>query len=166
MLKSGETCKNNDHTCLFHCINTCRVPWTMFEHEAVRLPQDLANVNAWKNMCDPYIITGITIFIFFSFGEAYQWPYPMLTMVFNIAAFHCYPFQVQMTFRTKTANNIVDRHINWDDIRCLFPFRNWTICLWTIQPSFIWDCSLGHSPCSNARHISFWPVNSFSLQYP
>ena len=23
---------NNNHTCLFHCINTCWVPWTMFEH--------------------------------------------------------------------------------------------------------------------------------------
>ena len=34
MLKSGNICKNNDHTCLFHCINTCRVPRTMFEHSA------------------------------------------------------------------------------------------------------------------------------------
>ena len=28
MLKSGKICNNNDHTCLFHCINTCRVPRT------------------------------------------------------------------------------------------------------------------------------------------
>ena len=34
MLKSGKICKNNDHTCLFHCINTCRVPRTMFENSA------------------------------------------------------------------------------------------------------------------------------------
>ena len=36
MLKSGKICKNrpNDHTCLFHCIITCRVPRTMFEHLA------------------------------------------------------------------------------------------------------------------------------------
>ena len=34
MLKSGKICKNNDHTCLFHCINTCWVPRTMFEHSA------------------------------------------------------------------------------------------------------------------------------------
>ena len=34
MLKSGKICKKNDHTCLFHCINTCRVPRTMFEHSA------------------------------------------------------------------------------------------------------------------------------------
>ena len=33
-LKSGKICKNNDHTCLFHCINICRVPRTMFEHSA------------------------------------------------------------------------------------------------------------------------------------
>ena len=34
MLKSGKIFKNNDHTCLFHCINTCGVPWMMFEHSA------------------------------------------------------------------------------------------------------------------------------------
>ena len=34
MLKSGRICKNNDHTCLFHCINTYGVPRTMIEHEA------------------------------------------------------------------------------------------------------------------------------------
>ena len=34
MLKSGKICKNNDHTCLFQCINTCRVPRTMFENSA------------------------------------------------------------------------------------------------------------------------------------
>ena len=34
MLKSDKICKNNDHTCLFHCINTCRVPRTMFKHSA------------------------------------------------------------------------------------------------------------------------------------
>ena len=30
------------HTCLFHCINTCRVPRTMFEHGLVfkKLPRD------------------------------------------------------------------------------------------------------------------------------
>ena len=32
MLKSCKICKNNDHTCLFHCTNTCLVPRTMFEH--------------------------------------------------------------------------------------------------------------------------------------
>ena len=35
-LEYGKICKNNDHTCLFHCINTCRVPRKMFEHEADR----------------------------------------------------------------------------------------------------------------------------------
>ena len=35
VLNSGKICKNNDHTCLFHCINTtCRVPRTMFEYLA------------------------------------------------------------------------------------------------------------------------------------
>ena len=34
MLKSGKICKKNDHTCLFYCINTCRVPRAMFEHSA------------------------------------------------------------------------------------------------------------------------------------
>ena len=34
-LKSGKICKNNDHTCLLHYINTCQVPRTMFEHLAL-----------------------------------------------------------------------------------------------------------------------------------
>ena len=38
----GKICKNLDHTCLFHCINTCQVPREMFEHSACRP----ANVNA------------------------------------------------------------------------------------------------------------------------
>ena len=57
-LKSGQICKNNDHTCLFHCINTRWVPCTMFEHLAQRLrvqatSSDPANVNACTHMCDP-----------------------------------------------------------------------------------------------------------------
>ena len=35
-LKSGKICKNNHHTCLFICINTCQVPWTMFENSVLR----------------------------------------------------------------------------------------------------------------------------------
>ena len=35
-LEKGKICKNYDHTCLFHCINTCRVPREMFEHSAYR----------------------------------------------------------------------------------------------------------------------------------
>ena len=46
-LKSGKICKNNDHTCLFHCITNCRVTWTMFEHKAFvqTSSSDPANVN-------------------------------------------------------------------------------------------------------------------------
>ena len=29
-----KICKNKDHTCLFHCINTCRFPRMMFEDSA------------------------------------------------------------------------------------------------------------------------------------
>ena len=52
-------CKNNDHTCLFHCINTCRVPRMMLNTGPISLvfkqhPRDPTNVNALKNMCDPY----------------------------------------------------------------------------------------------------------------
>ena len=31
---SGKICMNNDHTCLFHCIDTCRVPRTIMEQSA------------------------------------------------------------------------------------------------------------------------------------
>ena len=44
---------------MFHCINTCRVPRMMLNTRPIGLvfkqhPRDPANVNAWKNMCDPY----------------------------------------------------------------------------------------------------------------
>ena len=46
---------------VFQCINIRQVPWEVlktavsglgFQH----LPQDLANINAWKNMFDTYIV--------------------------------------------------------------------------------------------------------------
>ena len=48
---SVKLCKNNDHTCLFHCINTCRVPRMMLNTRPIGLvfkqhPRDPANVNA------------------------------------------------------------------------------------------------------------------------
>ena len=47
----SKVCKNNNLTCLFHCINTCRVSREMFGHSAYwphvqTDPPDLANVNA------------------------------------------------------------------------------------------------------------------------
>ena len=45
---------------VFQYINICQVPREMLKTEAVgrgfqHLPRDLANVNAWKTMFDPYI---------------------------------------------------------------------------------------------------------------
>ena len=53
LVESGQICKNNDHTYLFHCINRL-LPRAMFKHSALgllaecskQLPLDLANVNA------------------------------------------------------------------------------------------------------------------------
>ena len=46
---------------VFQCINIRQVPWEVLKTEAFafglgfqHLPRDLANVNAWKNMFDPY----------------------------------------------------------------------------------------------------------------
>ena len=44
----------------FQCINIQQVPWEVLKTEASglgfqHLPWDLANVNAWKSMFDPYI---------------------------------------------------------------------------------------------------------------
>ena len=44
---------------VFQYINICQVPREMLKTEAVglgfqHLPRDLANVNAWKTMFDPY----------------------------------------------------------------------------------------------------------------
>ena len=45
---------------VFQCINIRQVPWEMLKTAAFglgfqHLPRDLANVNAWKTMFDPYI---------------------------------------------------------------------------------------------------------------
>ena len=45
---------------IFQCINVCQVPREMLKTSAFGLgfqhhPWDLANVNAWKTMFDPYI---------------------------------------------------------------------------------------------------------------
>ena len=45
---------------VFQCINICQVPWEVLKTAAFGLsfqhvPRDLANVNAWKTMFDPYI---------------------------------------------------------------------------------------------------------------
>ena len=46
----------------FQCINIRQIPWEVLKTAAFglgfqHLPQDLANVNAWKTMFDPYIVT-------------------------------------------------------------------------------------------------------------
>ena len=46
---------------VFQCINIRQVPWEVLKTTAFglgfqHLPRDLANVNAWKTMFDPYII--------------------------------------------------------------------------------------------------------------
>ena len=45
---------------VFQCINIRQVPWKVLKTAAFglgfqHLPRDLANVNAWKNMFDPFI---------------------------------------------------------------------------------------------------------------
>ena len=47
---------------IFQYINVCPVPREMLKTSAYglgfqHLPRDLANVNAWKTMFDPYIVT-------------------------------------------------------------------------------------------------------------
>ena len=45
----------------FQCINIRQVPWEVLKTAAFglgfqHLPRDLANVNAWKTMFDPYML--------------------------------------------------------------------------------------------------------------
>ena len=45
---------------VLQCINIRQVPWEVLKTAAFglgfqHLPQDLANINAWKTMFDPYI---------------------------------------------------------------------------------------------------------------
>ena len=49
---------------VFQCINICQVAWEVMKTAAKgrgfqHLPRDLANVNAWKTMFDPYNVKGI-----------------------------------------------------------------------------------------------------------
>ena len=53
-------CNNSDRTCFFQCINIRQVPRVVLKTAASglgfqHLPRDLANVNAWKTLFDPYI---------------------------------------------------------------------------------------------------------------
>ena len=41
---------------VFQCINIRQVPWEVLKTEAEGGPWDLAHVNAWKTMFDPYIV--------------------------------------------------------------------------------------------------------------
>ena len=54
---------------VFQCINIRQVPWEVLKTEAggrgfQHLPRDLANVNAWKTMFDPYKGTFIQSILF------------------------------------------------------------------------------------------------------
>ena len=50
-LEYGKKCKNNDHTSLFHCINTCRVPDEMLEHSAYQPCVQTASSGHGKCFC-------------------------------------------------------------------------------------------------------------------
>ena len=54
---------------VFQCVNIRQVPWEVLKTAAFslgfqHLPGDLATVNAWKTMFDPYIIIIILCSIF------------------------------------------------------------------------------------------------------
>ena len=60
-------CKNIGITHVFSCINICRVPRMLFEHEADRPsvqhhPRDPASVNAMKQTCVIVILAYFTLF--------------------------------------------------------------------------------------------------------
>ena len=56
--------QNNDHTCLFQCINTCQIPREMFEHSAfrprVQTPStgpEICKCMQKHDLCDLYNLT-------------------------------------------------------------------------------------------------------------
>ena len=56
----GEFMQLQRSSIFFRCINVCQVPRELLKTSAFglgfqHLPRDLANVNAWKTMFDPYI---------------------------------------------------------------------------------------------------------------
>ena len=61
----------------FQCINIRQVPWEVLKTAAYglgfqHLPQDLANVNAWKTMFDPYIQVSFGNVLVTSLGKSSQ----------------------------------------------------------------------------------------------
>ena len=59
---------------IFQCINIRQVPWEVLKTAAFglgfeHLPRDLANVNAWKTMFDPYIEVGYKQVVHMHFTE-------------------------------------------------------------------------------------------------
>ena len=47
---------------VFQCINNRQVPWEVLKNAASglgfqHLPRDVANINVWKTMFDPYIVS-------------------------------------------------------------------------------------------------------------
>ena len=52
-LELGEICKNNDHTCLFHCINTCGILGLASYSNSFQGTRQMLMHE--KNMYDPYI---------------------------------------------------------------------------------------------------------------
>ena len=51
---------------VFQCINIRQVPWEVLKTAAFglgfqHLPRDLAEVNTWKTMFDPYIVLHLTV---------------------------------------------------------------------------------------------------------
>ena len=59
---------------VFQCINIRQVLWEVLKTAAFSLgfqhfPRDLADVNAWKTMFDPYIISQMDLFKSYKHGQ-------------------------------------------------------------------------------------------------
>ena len=61
----------------FQCINIRQIPWEVLKTAAFglgfqHLPRDLANVNAWKTMFDPYIVCrDITTSVLYAYSDGF-----------------------------------------------------------------------------------------------
>ena len=74
---------------VFQCINIRQVPWEVLKTAAFglgfqHLPRDLASVNAWKTLFDPYIQTQN-----YAIYSAYEWFFPYLADALANVFFRC-----------------------------------------------------------------------------
>ena len=105
---------------VFQCINIPQVPWEVLKTAAFglgfqHLPRDLANVNAWKTMIDPYIGFS-SLYMFFIFQH-------LLSEAIVILNYNSGPLETEVLRANCTflIQKLTFQRQDWAVWRCSFP---------------------------------------------